>query len=381
MVRILLTEGRFPVSLEMARQFHRAGHQVFVADTKYAHACRCSNSVTKSFKVPSPRFKYQEFISKISQIVEENKIDVIVPVFEEILYLAKGREQFPKSCTLFCDSFQRLQDLHSKWTFIEMTEEAGLPIPKTQHIQSQDDLNRIEMPGAYLLKPCFSRGAQGIVKIEPGKTPPRIEASPTNPWVAQEFIEGDHYCTYSVCQNGEVKAHSTYPVQYAIDSSSCLTFRSIHHPRILEWVKQFVKKHQLTGQISFDFIEGKKGLFSNECNPRTTSGFHLFDEKVIPAFFDENAELIVPKPDTKKQIGIGMLLYSWKKSTSGRVKKGEDASLHGYKDVIYSKDDLLPFLLQPLILSTYLIDSLKLRKALVASFTHDVDWKGEVSVK
>ena len=72
-------------------------------------------------------------------------------------------------------------------------------------------------------------------------------------------MEGKRYCTYSVCRDGKVNAHATYPVSYAIGGSSCLSFSSIEHQPILDWITEFVAAQRFTGQAGFDFIEGADG--------------------------------------------------------------------------------------------------------------------------
>ena len=44
----------------------------------------------------------------------------------------------------------------------------------------------------------------------------------------------------SICRDGKVFAHATYPVGYAIDGNSCLRFESVDHPGILDWITEFV---------------------------------------------------------------------------------------------------------------------------------------------
>ena len=136
--------------------------------------------------------------------------------------------------------------------------------------------------------------------------PPHLEIKSYNPWIAQEWLEGSKYCTYSICHEGSMRAHATYPVRFAIDGNSCLTFEAIEHAGIHEWVEKFAKATNFTGQIAFDFIElpGNK-LYAIECNPRATSGVHLFkhENQIDKAFFNIGTVVLsLPKPDTKSKL-------------------------------------------------------------------------------
>ena len=53
MSNILLTGGRAPATLELARAFHRAGHTVFMAESLRGHLSQPSNAITKQFCCPA----------------------------------------------------------------------------------------------------------------------------------------------------------------------------------------------------------------------------------------------------------------------------------------------------------------------------------------
>ena len=96
-----------------------------------------------------------------------------------------------------------------------------------------------------------------------------MKFDPANPWVAQEYISGQQYHTYSICHNGYITAHATYPSTFTAKRNTAIVFQHVDHPAIFKWVKTFVEKNQYTGQIGFDFIETQDGQLSAlECNPR-----------------------------------------------------------------------------------------------------------------
>ena len=51
---VLLTIGRMPKALEVARALAGAGHRVIVADPFAWHVCRVSRAVTSSFRTTAP---------------------------------------------------------------------------------------------------------------------------------------------------------------------------------------------------------------------------------------------------------------------------------------------------------------------------------------
>lgn len=382
--KFLLTAGRAPSTLDLARQLNSAGHDVYIADTIRWHVCRASNAVKGNYIVPSPRFQTDAFIQALIEIIQSKQIDCLIPTFEEVLYISAYLDQFPKSCKVFSASFETLVRLHNKWFFYEQQLKHGIESPETFLIESRDDLKKLNPKHSYALKASYSRSAQSIYKIGAEDKCPDIEIEAHNPWIAQKWLEGKRFCTYSVCENGQVLAHATYPVQIAIQGHFCLNFESIDHPGILEWIKNFVALENFTGQAGFDMFETEDGkIYAIECNPRATHGLILFknSDRIDRAFTGNAKTIITPKKGNKKQIAAGMSFYGWKSAYKENKMKEFFKILFKTPDVVFSAKDIKPFLYTPLIYSNYVLESLKSRLNLPAAFTHDFNWEGKEPVK
>ena len=365
--------------MDLARRFHEQGYTVYVAETTHYHVCRFSNAVSKHFIIPSPRFQSEGFIDTLVKITEEEQVDMLIPSFEEIFCLSQGIHRFPKSCNVFCSSYETLDQLHNKWHFNKKIEQLGFTAPKSILIKSQEELDNISMKPPYILKPCYSRAAQRILKVTTTK-PPKLHIDPRNPLVAQEWLHGKKYCSYSISHKGRLTSHVTYPVDCSLDGNACLNFEAIDHPKIQKWVEDFVQKEELTGQIAFDFIEDQNDeLYSIECNPRGTSGLHLYckDDQLPEAFFNPEMPLMHPQLGASKQIIWGMILYGWKSSHSNKKFFHFLKKFFSVKDVIFSFKDIRPFLFQPILFCVYIFKSLRLKARLPTMFTFDIDWNGQ----
>ncbi|WP_068471035.1 hypothetical protein [Candidatus Protochlamydia phocaeensis] len=383
--KILITSGRSPVTLDLARQFHQAGHEVYVAETMHLHICRFSNAVKKSFLIRSPRLQSKEFIEDMVDIVKREKIDMLIPIYEEALYLAQEKHRFPSHCQVFVSSFDLLNQLHNKWLFNLKLKELGMEAPETFLIKSSDDLKKLDPSRSYALKACYSRAAINLKEWTLGQPLPAIQIEPHNPWVAQEWLQGNKYCTYSICHQGVVQAHATYPVGYTVHGRGCVAFKAIDYQPILKWIERFAKQTQFTGQIAFDFIElpGQR-LFAIECNPRATSGAHLFSpsDRLDKAFFNNTSFPIYPQTGYSKQLAIAMLLYGWKKSAypDNNMKKFLKA-LFSVRDIVFNGQDIMPFITEPVVFAGIWMNSLKYKLTLPAFFMYDYEWNGEMSQK
>ncbi|MCB1119517.1 MAG: carboxylate--amine ligase [Chlamydiia bacterium] len=375
--RVLLTAGRSQVTLDLARKFHAGGHEVFVAGTSSLYLSRYSKCVKRAFVVPSPRFEPKAYVAEIVEIVEQEKIDLLLPVWEDGFVIAQDKGLFPSYCSVMVADYPLIQTLHNKWTFSQQMKQMGLNCPETVLLNRPEDLHNIPFDPPYAIKKSYTRAAQDVMRCDSVNDLPALTFDPANPWIAQKWIEGNRYCTYSVCHHGRVTASAIYPVDYAIDGYSCINFRPIEHPEITEQITSFVKKSGYHGQIAFDFIEGPDNrLYTFECNPRATSGVHLFTKKdhFDRAFFDPTCPKIVPQYGTKRQILLGMCLYGWR-SPKGKADRQAfwDAVAHT-PDVVFDEEDPAPFFAQIFLLPYYLYKSYQWNVTIPGAFTYDLDF-------
>lgn len=352
---------------------------MMIADPMRCCICRFSNAVAKTFVTPSPRFDEDGFIDALIDIIDEEQIDWLIPTFEEILFISQNSIRLPDRCQVLSPPFSQLIQLHNKWLFYRKLETLDLPRPQTQLINSPQDLETLDFASAYALKACYSRASQEVYKVPTGGPYPEFSIEPDNPWVAQEWLEGKQYCSYSICHGGKVYAHLVYPVEFAIDGNSCITFEAIEHAEIRRWVEDFVDHEQLTGQFAFDFIQTPNGtIYAIECNPRSTSGLLLFhgNEMLDQALFNNLSTCIAPPPETSRQISIGMLLYGWRRNRGGKRLGAFLKKLISTPDVVYDRHDLMPCLFLPFVLIRLWVAALRHKIPLPSAYTFDLEWNG-----
>ena len=374
--KILITAGRSPITLELARQLNAQGHQIIVADNGKYYISRFSNYIQKGYTLPNPRFHSKQFLQSLKNLINKEKIDYYIPIFEEGFYVAANINMFDSTCKIFLDDFGKLINLHNKWSFNQLLKQHGFLYPKTKLLTNLAELENL-IDSGYILKKAYTHAAQDIVYLDTKKDIKKITINEKNPWIIQEYIEGKKYCSYSICHAGKVNAFSLYPVQYSIDKSSCIYYESIEDEAIFNWVTELIQKINYTGQIGFDFIKTAEGkLYAIECNPRATAGAHLFNPKecVDQAFFNQNTQLIQSKPGTKKMIGIAMLLYGWRTTKALVSSKSFLKTFSSSSDVIYKKHDIKPYFVQFIICTSYWFKAKQKKIRLTAAFYYDLVW-------
>lgn len=382
MRRILLTGGRAPATLELARLLQAAGHEVFVAESMPWPLTRFSRAVTANFRVPPPRFAPAAFIEALIEIARREQIDCLIPTCEEIYTVAHGRERLAGYCSVFAADLVTLHRLHHKGCFVELARQLGLAVPETRLVYSRAEAEALLATGReWVFKPVYSRaGSQTIIRPRRPTELARAEFRPDRPWLAQAFVAGRQLCTFSLAHQGRLTAHAAYATEFCLGAGSTVRFAPLDHPAARAWVEQFVAGCRFTGQIAFDFIEqADQQVIALECNPRLTSGIHLFHQTplVVEAFFGQNRPLVTPGAGPASQLGLGMLFYAVDRVRSPEQARRWWQALSSGREIVFQRRDPLPGLGQGLLLLNFLLWQLKHRVSGLEALTLDIEWNGE----
>lgn len=386
--RILLTNGRFPVSLDLARQLYWAGHHVFCVDPMEYHVCKFSIAVEQSQQVPAPHTDGKGYVRAVKDAVEKWKIDLIVPVHEEIFFLAECDERVILD-KLLAPPWHVLVRMHSKWEFTKMMRRLDLGVPEARLCTSKKDVRNLDRSREWAVKPVFGRASSNVYHLKPGKPIPEdIDVSEHNHYIAQEWIKGKRYCSYSVLRRGKLQAHGVYPVLDTIDGSSSVYFQQCDHPGIKAYMKKLASQLPMwNGQIALDFVEHGGDLVTMECNPRATSGVHLWSDTPLLARAltgsmndrDTNDEgYVEPQPtftgsQPHRQLAPGMLM--WEHDLSPKVFAKHMIRLTTSKDVIWKTRDMMPSIAQPFLLTVYYKICWQRKQKLPDMFQWDLTWE------
>lgn len=382
---LLLTGGRAPATLDLARKFNSYGITVYVAESLPNHLCTYSRAVKESFELPAPKLDPERYIEELKAIIVHKKIDLVIPTCEEVFYIARYKEiltlAFP-GVTIFVDSFEKLKMLHNKSAFIEYIRNLGKAVPRTWLLRSSEDVanfyTRTQFSQRIIIKAAFSRFATKIFELENGKNIPLLDVSVERPWVVQEFITGKQYCSYSICHSGTVFAHTAYAATFTAARGGCICFEHTDHPEIYRWVQDVVKDLKFTGQIAFDFIQTTDGiLYPLECNPRATSGIHLLNSQEIVEAMMIPAAPVQISGSKSKMVALPMILYGVRQCKGFTSLKDWLKIFWQANDVLFSVDDPVPFFQQFVMLKTLYFIGCNGGISMLEATTYDIEWNGE----
>jgi hypothetical protein len=271
---VLVTSGRFPPATALVRAFHEIGARVDVADSYPLSPALHSHRADRAHVIAPPASQPLRFVGDVAEIVRTRAIDLVVPSFEETYFLARYGHRVP--APIFTSPFATVAELHDKSRFVALCDRIGLPTPATSVVRTRGELaaaaGRLD---AFVARPAFSRGGLVYLTNHGPRAGSRVEdCRPTtdNPWLVQEFVEGDDACSFSVVRDGEVLVHCPYEPTIAAEGGWSIQFSTIDDFGSLGHVRRIVEATRFTGCIGFDYRRTDDGLVMIEANPRASAG-------------------------------------------------------------------------------------------------------------
>jgi len=138
MARLLITGARAPVALELARNFNQFGHYVIMTDSLTYPLARNTNAVDCFYVIPSPRDNIEEFKYTLINILQQEKIEYLIPTCEEVFYLAFIKNDITPICRILCPDFSLISKLHSKIEILSLASDMGILLPDTAIVDKKN---------------------------------------------------------------------------------------------------------------------------------------------------------------------------------------------------------------------------------------------------
>ncbi|NEN89749.1 MAG: ATP-grasp domain-containing protein [Okeania sp. SIO3H1] len=359
---VLITGAKMTKSLQLARSFHAAGHKVFLLDSNkyWLSGNRFSNAVTGFYTVPAPKKNWDGYCQELLEIVKKEKIDIFIPVSGAAVcyYESLVKPILSPHCEVFHFDPDITKMLDNKFTFIEKAKSFGLSVPKSFLITDPEQILNFDFAtdgSKYILKsiPYDSVRRLNMTKL-PMNSKSKMEEfinslpiSEENPWIMQEFVKGKEYCTHSTVREGKIRLYCCCE-----SSEFQVNYHHVNKPQIYEWVEKFVRELNITGQISFDFIETEDGrVYPIECNPRTHSAITTFHDHpgVADTYLkdskNENDASLIPLQNSKPTYWTYHELWRLIKIRSLGQLKSWIKRITAGTDAIFQVNDPLPFLM------------------------------------
>ena len=355
-MRILVTGARMWYALNSIRLLARDGHEVFAADSGKISGGLYSRYLKGKFIYPPVSEKSDEFIDCLLAKIEELKIDILYPTFEEGFVISRYIDRFRGHVKVILPNHKNIEMLHDKWTMTKYAESLEIPVPGTVLLK---DFEAEKYSFPLILKPRDQRSAQGIVKIDSlGELKKLSGTLDGSRFMIQEFKRPYQICTTGLAYEGKLLGNIIYyNIREYPESGGVGTCRlSIRNDRIDSYVEKIVADLGYSGFISMDFLydDVEDRYYLVDVNPRMSPGLLVayrsgLDFAKAYVELNERPETVsLPSPEAGNGTFTTALEIGWYTST---LFKGKFMKLKGFlrsrkhlKDDTWDIKDPMPFM-------------------------------------
>jgi predicted ATP-grasp superfamily ATP-dependent carboligase len=380
-MRVLITSSRMPFALDAIRKLGSVGHDVFACDSYGSSPGSHSKYLQGHFTTASATDDPAQFAADVERIAAENEIELVLPMFEEVFYLAAQHERISKVTKLYAPPFRTLAQVHDKGTFQELCDKLEIRTPRTVLAHSQDELREaVERFPRYFGRAAFSRGGVGLLTntgpLAGHLSLDDVHPTEANPWLVQEFVDGPMHCTYSALHDSKVASHMSYRAPRQWEHSTGIQFLSVDPKDTLPIVERLGSELSWDGQMSLDFVDTDDGLMMIECNPRPTDGVLLMTaEELERALLAPTGETLLVEAGREEQLDFAVFGQIFREPLREAPKSFQDlATVHGTDRGWH---DALPKLYSFLAFGHHERMSLKERKGLFEAMADGITWDGQ----
>ena len=343
------------------------------------HPLAGTDAIRKTYK-----YKGLDPLTSFEDAISAAKPDLIVPGDDRatqhlhLLYdreRRKGNADKP-SCALIQRSLGAAENfpvLYARTKFIQLAQEQGVRVPKTEIIRDYDDLKKwlaqTDLP--VVLKADGSSGGDGVRvarTFEEAKRALRFLQAPpllaravkralvdqdrTLVWPsllrrrsvvnAQAFVAGREATTSVVCWKGEVLASLHFEViNKTVSSGPATVLRLIDNAEMSSAAEKMARRLNLSGLHGFDFMleTQTENAYLIEINPRLTQVAHLTlgPGRDIPAalFSAISGQPVSPSPKVTEENTIALFPQEWIRDPASPFLQS------AYHDVPWDKPELI----------------------------------------
>ena len=367
-------------ALDIARSLRAAGFEPHLADCVPARLARWSSSAGPVHRYASPVRRPAAFAADLRALIARLDPVWIIPACEEVFHLSALADADGWAERLLAPGLGTLATLHAKDRFAALCTRLSLPVPETRTVTDAASLAAaVAAMGDTVVKPVWSRFGGGALMSPTPAALGDVRPTEGRPWVVQRRIYGVETSVYAVCHSGRLTAFAAYASDWRLPGGAAYAF----HPapqetaQALRPIADRLAAEVGTGQIACDAIVDASGQpWLIECNPRATSGVHLFGAGA--AFGQALTGQGEARPDDgSRHVGPALWRYGLPHARqTGGLEDWRRQRRDG-RDALTRPGDRGP-------LAGALVDTLgfglravRRRQSLTAAMTADIEWNGE----
>jgi hypothetical protein len=275
-LKILITEGSSGSAKETLYCIGDR-HDIDLLDSNRLCQCRFTRFLRKSIRCPNFARHPDQYLKFLIDRVRSGRYDVLFPVHEQVYLLSRVREQISKEVAVALPDFETLRLMQSKSDFVRKLSELNIPIPKSEIVQSFDELDQFSDFPCYI-KLAHSTGGTGVALVRDPKELSEVAArfkreqrlAAGTEIVVQKPAPGIMCVVQAVFQHGRmIASHCAEALGRGVGGGQGLRV-SASHPVVVDHVRELGKHLNWHGALFFEYFYDRgtgQPLFI-ECNPR-----------------------------------------------------------------------------------------------------------------
>lgn len=267
---IIMTYCWNRVGYNILRSLTSHGLNVWVADTSRWNICSMSKFCTGSFVYPDPFTHELDFVECLLEHINLLKPQILLPIHDESIVIAKHRDKFPKDLIIPISSYELLMNLSNKAIATRYAKEAGVPIPKIYNVTTDIDTYPV------VFKTTIGNSAKGVYfpknEIELVALQKKHESTET---FMQEKVDGTDYSVDCIRSPHFFYASVYRALVTKTEGGGTTTQRIIvDHPVLVEYAQKLLDYTNYVGVCGLDFRydDNTQKVAFIEVNTRYTGG-------------------------------------------------------------------------------------------------------------
>ena len=167
--RVLVTDGEQRAALAVVRSLGRAGYEVFVCSPRAKSISGASRYCTESRQVADPLGDPRNFLSDVSRLAEEWRVDVMLPITEAAL-LAILPHVTRFKCAIPFPSASAFESICDKSIVLKAAAAHGIAVPAQLVLDAppRTDSLELKLPFPIVAKPSRSVAGQEGYRVRTG---------------------------------------------------------------------------------------------------------------------------------------------------------------------------------------------------------------------
>ena len=276
-IKVLMLNGTSWAAVEALTVLDPKQYEIHVCDSNPGCWCRLHHHCAHFFKSPHLGSNPKAFFEFILRRLQSESYDVILPIHEEGLLLAKYQNVFRKYTHLLIGDASAFHTIMNKRLCLERAQSLGIPTPQMKIAHTLDEVAQLGDFPCYVKLP-YGTSSSGVRRIaSPQDCAAQLRSFADSPeFIIQKEIVGDLFVIQLVFVGGKMIAAHQYRALAKGFGGGASHRLSVHCDDLREYATLLGADLHWSGPVMLDFIRERETGTSYliEGNPRIGETFN-----------------------------------------------------------------------------------------------------------